>query len=120
MAITYSTTVASARLSAVVTAIGTSGKLEILNSGGTVLATIALANPAGSVTNRVLTFTMPQSDATPDAEGEAAAARIRTGADADVVTGLTVGTSGTDIVLDTLDITTAVPVTISSATITHP
>jgi hypothetical protein len=62
---------------------------------------------------------MPQSDTSADGTGTAAAARIRTGADGDVVTGLTVGTGSEDIVLDSTSITTGQTVTISSATISH-
>jgi hypothetical protein len=63
---------------------------------------------------------MPRSDTSADATGVAAAARIRTGADADVVTGLTVGTSSADIILNSTSITAGQQVTINSATITHP
>jgi hypothetical protein len=72
-----------------------------------------------AVSGDVLTFTMPQSDTAADNSGTAAEARIRTSADADVVTGLTVGTSGTNIVLDSTSITAGQTVTINSATITH-
>ena len=121
MAVVYSTTVKNARLDAVTSAIGTTGKLEIGTAGmGTVLATIPLANPAApGASGGVLTLTMPQSDSSADATGTAAAARIRTGASVDVVTGLTVGTSGTDIVLNSTSITITQQVTINSATITH-
>lgn len=121
MSVTYSTAVKNARLDAVTTAIGSSGKLEIGTAGmGSVLATIPLANPAApGASSGVLTLTMPQSDTSADASGTAAAARIRTGADADVVTGLTVGTSGTDIVLNSTSITAGQQVTVNSATITH-
>ena len=84
-----------------------------------VLATIPLADPAGSVSNGVLTFTMPQSDTSADGTGTAAAARIRDSDNNDVVTGLTVGTSGTDVILDSVSITTGQTVTINSATLTH-
>jgi hypothetical protein len=63
---------------------------------------------------------MPQSDTSADNTGIAAAARIRTASGGtDVVTGLTVGTSGTDIVLDNLNIATGQTVSINSAAITH-
>lgn len=121
MAVTYSTTVKNTRLSAVVTAIGTTGVLEIGTTGmATVLATIPLANPAGTVSAGVLTFTMPQSDTSADATGTAAAARIRTATGGtDVVTGLTVGTTGSDINLDSVSVTAGQTVTITSASITH-
>lgn len=122
MAVVYTTAVKNARLNAVTTAIGTTGVLEIGTTGmATVLATIPLANPAApAAASGVLTFTMPQSDTAADATGTAAAARIRTASGGtDVVTGFTVGTSGTDIVLDNLSIAIGQQVTINSATITH-
>jgi hypothetical protein len=123
MAVTYTTTLKSTRMTAVLTAIDAgsgAGKLEIGTSAmGAVLATITLADPAGSVTNGVLTLTMPKSDTSADGSGTAAAARIRDSDNNDVVTGLTVGTSGTDIVLDSTSITAGQTVTISSAAITH-
>lgn len=121
MAITYTTAVKNARLDAVTTAIGSAGKLEIGTAGmASVLATISLANPAApGAASGVLTFTMPQSDSSADATGTAAAARIRTTADLDIITGLTVGTGSEDIVLDSTSITAGQTVTISSATITH-
>lgn len=120
MAVNYSTTVKNNRLQQVVDAIGAAGKLEIGTAGmATVLATIPLANPAGSVAAGVLTFTTPQSDTSADATGTAAAARIRTGADVDVVTGLTVGTAATDIILNSTSITLGQQVTLNSGTISH-
>lgn len=122
MAVTYTTAVKNARLDAVTTAIGSTGVLEIGTTGmGSVLATIALANPAApAASGGVLTFTMPRSDTSADAGGTAAAARIRTASGGtDIVTGLTVGTSGSDINLDSTSITAGQTVTISSATITH-
>lgn len=121
MAVTYVTALKTTRMEAVVTAIGASGKLEIGTAGmGAILATIPLANPAGTVTNGVLNFTAAgMSDTSADNSGTAAAARIRTGADADVITGLTVGTSGSDINLDSVSITAGQTVTITSAAITH-
>ncbi|MEN9396141.1 MAG: hypothetical protein RLZ81_671 [Pseudomonadota bacterium] len=121
MAVTYTTALKNTRLDAVVTAIGASGKLEIGTTGmGTVLATITLGATAGTTSGGVLTFSgFPKSDSSADATGTAAAARIRTSANADVVTGLTVGTSGTDVTLDSTSITSGQVVTINSATITH-
>lgn len=124
MAVTYTATLKNTRLDAVTTAIGASGKLVIGTSalaGATgVLATIPLAATAApAASGGVLTFTMPQSDTSADASGTAAKAEFRTAADAVVVSGLTVGTSGTDIVLGSTTITAGNTVTISSATITH-
>lgn len=123
MSVTYTTAVKNARLDAVTTAIGTTGVLEIGTTAmGTVLATITLGNPAAAAASGgVLTFSgFPRSDTSADATGTAAAARIRTASGGtDIVTGLSVGTSGTDIVLDNTSINATQTVTINSATITH-
>lgn len=122
MAIVYSTAVKNARLEAVVSQIGTTGVLEIGTTGmATVLATIALANPAGTASAGVLTFSgFPRSDTSADNSGTAAAARIRTASGGtDVITGLTVGLSASDIILDSVGITAGQTVTINSASITH-
>ena len=122
MAVVYTQAVKNSRLSAVVTAIGTTGVLEIGTAGmASVLATINLGNPAGTVASGVLTFSgFPRSDTAADNPGTAAAARIRTATGGtDIVTGLTVGTSGTDIILDSVNITAGQTVTINSASITH-
>ena len=120
MAVTYSAALKNTRLSAVVTALGANAKLEIGTAGmATVLATIILDVIAGTVSAGVLTFSgMPKND-TADATGTAAAARIRTSADVDVVTGLTVGLSAADVILDSLSISAGQTVTLTSASITH-
>lgn len=125
MAVTYTTAVKNARLDAVTAQIDAgagAGKLEIGTTGmGTVLATITLGDPSASAAaSGVLTFSgFPRSDTSADATGTAAAARIRDSNNTDIVTGLTVGTSGSDINLDSTSITAGQTVTITSATITH-
>lgn len=122
MAVTYTTAVKNSRLSAVITAIGGTGVLEIGTTAmGTVLATITLNATAGTAASGILTFSgFPKSDTSADATGTAAAARIRTATGGtDIVTGLTVGLSASDINLDSLSITSGQTVTINSATITH-
>jgi len=122
MAVTYSTAVKNARLSAVVAAIGTTGVLEIGTAGmSTVLASLSLSNPAGTVASGVLTFSgFPKSDTEADASGTAAAARIRTATGGvDLITGLTVGTSMSDIIIDNVSIVAGQTITINSASITH-
>lgn len=124
MAVIYAADVITDRLQAVIDQIdaGTgAGTLEIGTTGmASVLATITLADPCGTISTNVLTFTMPQSDTSADATGTAAAARIRDSDANDCITGLTVGTGSEDIVLDSTSITAGQTVTINSATITHP
>jgi hypothetical protein len=127
MAVTYASGVKDARMTAVrdqIDAGGAAGKLEICTSAyGSILATITLGYSGastGTVSSGVLTLAgFPRSDTSADNSGTAAVARIRTSANADVITGLTVGTSGSDINLDSTSITAGQTVTISSATITH-
>lgn len=125
MAVNYPVAVKNARLDAVAAKIdaGTGpGKLEIGTAGmASVLATIVLSDPcAAAAASGILTFSgFPKSDTSADATGTAAAARIRDSNDVDVITGLTVGTSGTDIVLDSVSITAGQTVTINSASISH-
>lgn len=123
MAITYTTAVKNARLDVVTTAIGSTGVLEIGTTGmAVVLATIELGNPAATgASGGILTLAgFPRSDTDADATGTAAAARIRTASGGtDVITGLTVGLSGSDINLDSVNITAGQTVTINSASITH-
>lgn len=121
MALTYVTATKTSRMNAVVTDIGASGKLEIGTAGmATILATINLNSTAGTVTSGVLSLSGFPKTVAADATGVAAAARIRTGANADIITGLTVGTSGTDIVLDNTSINSGQNVTINATpTITH-
>ena len=69
----------------------------------------------------VLTLTgFPRSDTSADATGTAAAARIRTSAGGtDIITGLTVGLSGTDVILDSLSVTAGQTLTVNTGTFTH-
>jgi len=123
MAVTYPNAVKAARMQAVADAIdggAGAGYIEIGTAAmATVLATITLSDPCGSVTDDVLTLTMPHSDTSADDTGTAAAARIRDSNGTDIITGLTVSTSGADINLDNTSITVLQNVTITSATITH-
>lgn len=130
MAVTYSDAVKTSRMTAVRDAIdvGTGAPtLQIRDSGNVVLATIPLdstscgtvSNPSAGVVE--LNFTMPQSDTSADATGTAHNAIIRNG-DATpltVISGLTVGTTGTDIILNSTSISSGQTVEITSAKIRH-
>lgn len=126
MAVIYSTAAKNARLNAVAATIDAGsgpGVLQIGTTGmGTVLATIVLADPcAASATGGVLTFSgFPRSDISADANGTAAAARIRDSNGNDVITGLTVGLvgSGADIIFESVSFNVGEIITLNSATIT--
>jgi hypothetical protein len=124
MAIIYTTAVKNARMSAVVTQIDAGAGAGVLQIGTTgmasILAEITLADPCGTVSGGVLTFSsFPRSDTSANNTGTAAAARVRDSNGVDIITGLTVGTTGSDINLDSVSITAGQTVTITSATITH-
>jgi hypothetical protein len=125
MAVTYPTTIKDARLQVVLDAISAGAGAGVLQIGtaamASVLAEFTLTDPAGTISAGVLTldFDPDISDSSANNSGTAAAARIRDSNGNDVVTGLTVGTSGTDIVLDSVGITAGQTVTITSGTITH-
>lgn len=126
MAVVYAAAVKTARMQAVVTEIGTSGKIKFYTAnGGTLLATFALAATAGTVSGSVLTFSDANGatagilNTTASAAGTATYATITTSADVEKVTGLTVGTSGTDFILDNNVLANGQAVTINNATLTH-
>lgn len=126
MSVTYPNATKVARMNAVVTAIGTSGKLKLFTSADALLATFTLASTAGTVAGAgVLTFSDQNGgtagilNTTASAAGTATKATITTSADVDVITGLTVGTSGTDLILDNNVLANTQAITITSAVITH-
>lgn len=125
MGVIYAAALRTARMNEVKDAIDAgagAGKLKIGTAGmAAVLATLTLADPCGTVSGDVLTFDFDPdiSDTSADNTGTAAAATITDSADNVIVSGLTVGTSGTNIVLDSVSITAGQTVTITSGTLTH-
>lgn len=125
MAVTYSTAAKTARMQAVIDQIDAGagpGTLEIGTTGmASVLATITLADPCGTAASGVLTldFDPDVSDASADNTGTPAEARIKDSNGTVVISGLTAGTSGTDIILDSPTITAGQAVTLTTGTITH-
>lgn len=124
MAVTYSNTAKTNRMTAVRDTIdggAGAGVLQIGTTGmATVLAEFTLNDPCGTVSGSVLTLSgFPKSDTSANATGTAAAARIRDSSGVDVITGLTVGTTASDIILDSVSITTGQTVTLNSASLTH-
>lgn len=124
MAVVYSTALKNNRLdevTALIDAGAGAGELRLGTAAmASILAVIPLAGTsAPAAAAGVLTFTMPQSDTSADNTGTAVEADIRDDAASVVVSGLTVGTGGTDIILDSTSITMGQTVTINTATITH-
>ena len=89
-------------------------------SGATgVLATFALGTTPGTVSSGVLTISGTPLTATASGTGTAAKAEFRDNSGNVIVSGLTVGTSASDIIINATAISTGQTVTLSSGTITH-
>jgi len=125
MAVNYSTAAKTARLNGVVTAIGASGKLKLLTAADAIVATFTLAATSGTVANDLLTFSDANGatagilNVAASATGIVAKAIVTTSADVTVISGLTVGTSGADLIVDNTNIAIGQGVTVNSATIQH-
>lgn len=129
MTIQYALTLAQDRLQAIIDHIDDSGGPGTLVvgtsalSGATgVLFTLTLDVPMGTISTRTLTFAGTPIDTSATAAGTAAKAEIRDVGGNVVVSGLTVGISGSgaNIIMDTVSITVSRPVRLVSGTITHP
>lgn len=123
MAVVYDTPTKTSRMTATRDAVcgGTSGTLEICTAGyGAVLALFTLTTAGGTVTNDVWTLAFTASTVTGGGGGGVAAiARLKNNGGTVKISGLTVGTSGSDINLNSTTIGVGSNVTLSSATITH-
>ena len=118
MAVTYATAVKTDRITATRDYFA-NGTLEIQESDGTVLVTFGLSASGGSIATDTWTLVFDADTVTAGASGTAAKAVIKEGGGSADLTGLTVGTSGTDIIVDNTSINVGQDVTISSATIQH-
>ena len=125
MAVTYPNALKQDRLQKVIDRIDGGagpGTLEICTAGyASVLAVLTLADPCGVAVDDTLTFDFDPdiSDASANATGTPALARIKDSDGNIWLSGLTVGTAGTNIVLDDDEITAGQQVTITAGTITH-
>jgi hypothetical protein len=95
--------------------------LEIGTSGfSSTLVSITLADPASSVASDTLTFASLPKEGVASATGTAAEARIKESTGTVIVSGLTVGTSGTNIIIaPSTSITSGQTVRFTAGTITH-
>ena len=127
MTIRYSATVRTNRMTQVLTALGSTPKLQIYSGSqpatpatgatGTLLAEITLAATPGTVTGGVLTITTPQSDNTSDASGIPGWASLVTSGNARIVDmSCSVGAGG-DLVFSANIVQTGIT-TLSTLTLT--
>lgn len=126
MSVVYPNATKVARMNAVVAAIGAGGKLKLWTAADALLVTFSLAATAATVAGAgVMTFadangaTAGILNAAATAGGTATKATVTTSADVDIITGLTVGTTGTDVILDNNVLAASQAVMINSAVITH-
>lgn len=123
MAITHATAVRSVLANAIddqVNGGSSFGKLKILTSGDSVLATVTLQDPAfGSASSGVITLQGTPLSTT--ATGDGAAAKFTcTDSDNNIIFTGSVGLSASDLTIDNTSILTGQTVTISSMTYTAP
>jgi len=124
MTASYIMRLTDTRMNAVTTAIDANAAAGFIEIGtaamATVLVAITLSKPSFTESAGVLTMAGAPKSGTASATGTAAAARIKDGGAVNVIiSGLTVGTSGTDIVLNSTAISSGETVTLNSLTITH-
>lgn len=123
MAVNYNTNVKNSRMTVVRDAIDggpASGTLEVCTTGyTTVLATVTLDDPCGSVSSGVLSFSALPISTTASNSGTAALARFKDSTGTVVCDGLTVGTSGTNVIVSTTTFTSGQSVDLTAATLTH-
>lgn len=118
MAVTYTAAVKNARMTATRDHFA-DGTLEIQDASDVVLATFGLNASGGTIAAGAWTLVFDNSTVAAGATGTAAKAVIKENGGTADLTGLTVGTSGADINLDSTSITNGQNVTLSSAVITH-
>jgi hypothetical protein len=126
MALAYSVAARNAQLDAITTAVGNAGLLRIYDgsrpaTGGTattLLAELTCGTPfAASAASGVLTLGAITQDASANATGTATWFRIVTSGGTHVIDG-NVGTSGSDLNLNTTSIVSGATVSVTSFTIT--
>ena len=124
MGVIYRSTLRTTRMQAVETDIDSgagAGTLEIGTTGfASTLAIYTLSDPAGVVAGDVITGSGMPKTTTAIAGGVAAEARIKESGGAVVVSGLTVGTSGTNVIISpSTTITNGQTCNLTALTLTH-
>ena len=122
MSVIYNAAVKTARITATRDYFA-NGTLEIQSADNTVLAIFGLDTDGGDISGDTWTLVFDASTVPGEtgagAGTDAAKAQIKDSGGNAHLTGLTVGTSGTDIILDNVNIADGQNVTLSSATIQH-
>ena len=127
MTVSYNAALQAQRMDDVIAAFDASVEPATLEIGTAAMAATLVSTPladpsfsrGGTPPNVALTLLGTPRSANATGTGTAAAARIKNGDGTIVASGLTVGTSSADVILNSLSITTGQQVSISSGTITH-
>ena len=123
MTVTYSSTLKTTRMQAVINAIdaGSAGTMELCTAAyAVVLAIIQLPKPSFSISGSTITLLgVPLTEANANNTGTAAAARFKDSSGNVIITGLTVGVGTGDVQMLQTGITAGQPVTITRGQITH-
>jgi hypothetical protein len=134
MSVNYSTTLKDNRMQLVAdliaskvaaasTGTATAGSLVIgtsaLSGSTGVLATLTLNATPGTVTSGVFTLDASGVTSTASGTGTAALAELRDASGAVICSGLTVGSSSADIIINAVSVSAGQEVTLTSGTITH-
>lgn len=127
MPVNYSLEAKNARLQAVLTLLGANAVMVIgtsaLAGGSTgVLATVPLANPGFTIAGGVMTLAGTPRTVDASDTGTAAKVEFRKADDTVVISGFTVGAtgSGAEVILNALAISAGQVVQVLSGAITHP
>lgn len=118
MAVTYNVATKTARMTETRDYFA-DGTLEIQTSGDAVLATFSLTVGGGTVTGAAWTLAFDSATVTATGTGTAAKAVIKNSAANAHLTGLTVGVAASDIVMDSVSVTSGQTIELSSAVVTH-
>lgn len=119
MPVTYAAAVKTARMTATRDQVA-NGTLQIGTAGmAVVLAEFGLSASGGIIEGDLWTLELDAATVAAVGSGTAAAARIRNAGGTALVTGLTVGLSGADVILDSVQITAGQNVELTSAAIQH-
>ena len=123
MAVNYDSATKTARMAATILQIDANASpatIEIATAAyASVLVTITLSDPSFTESGGVITMAgVPKSGVAANS-GTAAVARIKDGGGTVKVNNLTVGTSGAEINLSSVSITSGDTVTLTAGTITH-
>ena len=117
MAVNYNVAVKTARITATRDYFA-DGTLELL-AGATVVATFGLSAAGGTIAGDTWTITFDAGTVAAGNAGTINAAQIKNAGGNAHITGLTVGTSGTDVIVDNTNVNAGQNITVSSASIQH-